>query len=152
MNIRLWELPSSFKLLISLYIAGIGAVVAFALWDAYLQTHVVYESGEEYFTYLKQAKLASLTHSHIFGHSTLFFVLLVPFLLTQLKEWQKIGMVLLAFFAIFADPAAWWLSKYVSSGFEVLSMLSGVLFVVTYVIISVAVMYELWLKKKNTLS
>ncbi|MGH7274405.1 MAG: hypothetical protein ACREIQ_08115, partial [Nitrospiria bacterium] len=92
-QIRLLDFPASAKVLITFVLLMFGLVHAIGLWDAYLQTHQVFESAEEYFGYMKLAKLASLSHPHLFGFALMYLLVGGLFILTTWSEPVKAFIV-----------------------------------------------------------
>lgn len=144
MNINLSRLSNSFKFLITLSIIILGIVHLLALFNVYLHTRVESSSVEEYFSFMELADLVSLSHVHLFGHLTMYFLVGIVFLLTRLGERFKIGVISLAILGAYLDVLSWWLIKYVSVHFEVISYLSGLSFTLGFLIMALSILYELW--------
>src|SRR5688572_17343822 len=90
-------------------------------------------SADAYFAQMSLGKLIAFTHAHLFGFTTSFFIVGIPFSMqfNHLKSYQWVFPVGLA--ASLTDVASWWGIKYVGGNFEWVSMFCGVLFSVTYV-------------------
>jgi hypothetical protein len=73
-----------------------------------------------------------MTHAHLFGFTTAFFIVGVPFSMqfNNLSVYQWVLPVGLS--ASFIDVLSWWGIKYLSANFEYVSMLCGVLFSISY--------------------
>ena len=95
------------------------------------QIHV-YGSSREYFRQLSLGKMIAFTHAHLFGFTTEFLVIGVPFSMqfNHLSPYQWIFPIGLA--ACLVDVISWWGIRYVGQSFVVVSVVCGVLFSVCY--------------------
>lgn len=149
MNINLSHLPNSFKFLITLSLIILGTVHLLAIFNVYLHTVVESASVEEYFSFMELADLVSLSHVHLFGHLTMYFLIGIVFLLTRFGERFKIAVISLAILGAYLDVLSWWLIKYVSIHFEALSYLSGLSLSLGFLMMTLSILYELWGKKRQ---
>lgn len=147
MNINLSRLPDSFKFLITLSVIILGIVHLLAFFNVYLHTKVGPFSVEKYFSSMGLTRLISLSHVHLFGHLTMYFLVGVVFVLTRVGERLKIGVISLAILGAYLDVLSWWLIKYISVRFETLSYLSGLSFSLGFLFMALTILYELWIKK-----
>lgn len=85
-----------------------------------------------YFDQMSQGKLIAFTHAHLFGFTTAFLVVGIPFSMqfNHIRIYQWIFPIGLA--AALTDVISWWGIKYVSGNFEVISMICGILFSLSY--------------------
>lgn len=117
---------------------GIGmAVVLFGIAFCFGGLEVSYQMGlhgsaEAYFGQMSQGKLIAFTHAHLFGFTTSFFIIGIPFSLhfNRLKFYQWVFPVGLA--ASLTDIISWWGIKYVSGNFEYITFWCGLVFSVCY--------------------
>jgi hypothetical protein len=113
------------------------AVVMFGIAFAFGASEIVYQlklhgSAEAYFAQMSLGTLIYFTHGHLFGFTTSFFIVGVPFSMqfNHIKSYQWVFPIGLA--ASVTDVFSWWGIKFVSPNFEYVSMFCGVLFGVTY--------------------
>jgi hypothetical protein len=94
------------------------------------------EDARSYFTEISPLKLARLSHEHSFGYGLLFGAmgtLALAFLGTR-----RIGVLFplcLGFAFCALDVASWWLNRYVSYGFHWLSVSTGAVFSVSFLVL-----------------
>jgi hypothetical protein len=89
-------------------------------------------STEEYFRQMSLGKLIAFTHAHLFGFTTSFLVIGVPFSMqfNHIPVYQWIFPVGLT--AAIVDVISWWGIKYVSPNFDYITMGCGVVFSLSY--------------------
>lgn len=143
--IHLSGFPASAKVLITLVLLMFGLVHAIGLWDAYLQTHLVFESAEEYFGYMKLAKLVSLSHPHLFGFALMYLLVGGLFILTTWSEPVKAFIVAIPLLSATFDVLSWWMIKMVSADFELLTLFTGIAFSTGFGIMTLLILQEMWL-------
>jgi hypothetical protein len=113
------------------------AVVFFGIAFAFGASELVYQlkmqgSAEEYFRNMSLGKLIAFTHAHLFGWTTSFLVVGVPFSMqfhhVRFYQWLfPLGLT-----AAITDVFTWWGIKYVTPNFEYVSMGCGVVFSLTF--------------------
>lgn len=145
----LTQVPNSAKALITFLIVALGLVHFFAMVTVYLHINVLYSSVEEYFFYMKPAELTAISHGHLFGHALMYTIVGGLFLLTKVKEKLKILVISIVFSGGILDVFSWWMIKYVSSRFEVFSMISGGMLVLGFAVMSLFILKEIWFQKIN---
>lgn len=138
------QLPISGRVLITFFVAILGLVHVFALTEVYLQIKVNASSIEEYFSYVPLAKLAAMTHTHLFGHAIMYALVAGLFMFTRVREILKTLILSIAIAGGLWDTASWWLIKYASAKFEVLSMLSGAMAALGFSAMALIILYETW--------
>lgn len=147
--ISLSVFPASAKVLITFVLLMFGLVHAFGLWDAYLQTHQVFESAEEYFGYMKLAKLVSLSHPHLFGFALMYLLVGGLFILTAWSEPVKAFIVAIPLLSATFDVLSWWMIKMVSADFELLTLFTGIAFSTGFGIMTLLILQEMWLGRRS---
>ena len=113
------------------------AVVMFGIAFCFGASEIVYQlklhgSAEAYFAQMSLGTLIYFTHGHLFGFTTSFFLVGVPFSLqfNHIKSYQWVFPIGLA--ASVTDVFSWWGIKFLSPNFEWVSMFCGVLFGMSY--------------------
>ncbi|MCI0529514.1 MAG: hypothetical protein L0Y56_18900 [Nitrospira sp.] len=144
-SIRLTAFPASAKVLITIVLFMFSLVHALGLWDAYLQTHEVFESAEEYFGYMKLTKLISLSHPHLFGFALMYLLVGGLFILTAWSEAIKSVVLTIPILSAIFDVFSWWMIKMASSDFELLTIFTGVSFGAGFGIMTLLILKEMWL-------
>ena len=147
-SIRLMDFPPSAKVLITLVLLMFSLVHALGLWDAFLQTHEVFESAEEYFGYMKLAKLISLSHPHLFGFALMYLVVGSLFILISWSEPVKTFILAIPILSAAFDVLSWWMIKMVSSDFELLTIFTGITFSAGFGLMTLLILYEMWFLKQ----
>ena len=115
---------------------------------------VVLETYPDVVNYLKEdhgksvSRLISLSHNHMFAIATAVFLLVFIFSFTLYSEKIKIIVYSISFFAIAADIGSWWLAK-LSGSLAFLVVISGITLGITFVLLTILPLYELWLKKAS---
>ena len=118
---------------------GIGmAVVLFGIAFMFGAFEVHYQLGlhgdaETYFQQMSLGHLIVMTHVHMFGFTTSFFIIGIPFSLHfyRSRAYQWIFPMGLA--ASLCDIGAWWGMKFISVNFEYVTWFCGVVFSTCYV-------------------
>lgn len=118
---------------------GIGmAVILFGLSFAFGGFEVYYQinlngSAENYFREMGLGKLIAITHAHLVGFTTSFFIIGIPFSLhfNRLRIYQYIFPIGLA--ASITDVASWWGMKFISPNFEYITWWCGAMFGISYI-------------------
>lgn len=149
-SFSLAQLPVSARVLATFFVLILGLVHIFALTEVYLQSKVTWSSAEEYFFYMKPTKLAATTHAHLFGHVTMYALVATLFLFTRLGETWKTLILSIAIAGGLWDVTSWWLIKYASAKFEMLSILSGAMAAVGFLTMVLLVLAEIWLPLRRT--
>ena len=90
-------------------------------------------------------KLAAMTHAHLFGLVTMYTLISALFLFTRLGERLKILILSTAISGGLWDVTSWWLIKYASAKFEIISILSGAMAALGFLTMILFILYETWL-------
>lgn len=136
--------PLSAKVAVTLALIAYGLVHVFALLEVYLVTKVTFKSASEYFFYMKLPKLAVTSHTHFFGHGTMYFITSLIFIFSKMNEFWKIVFIGIALSAGLLDVPSWWAIKYGGSRYELFSALAGMMSVVGWGFMAARILYEVW--------
>ncbi|HKY89747.1 MAG TPA: hypothetical protein VJM11_01855 [Nevskiaceae bacterium] len=130
-DLNLRQLPPAARRGIAMAVGMFGIAFCFGASEIWYQLRL-HGSAEAYFAQMSLGKLIAFTHAHLFGFTTSFFIVGIPFSMqfNHLKSYQWVFPVGLA--ASLTDVASWWGIKYVGGSFEWVSMFCGVLFSVSY--------------------
>lgn len=130
-DINLRELPPAAKRGIALAVTMFGIAFCFGASEIWYQLRL-HGSAEAYFAQMSLGKLIAFTHAHLFGFTTSFFIIGIPFSMqfNQIKSYQWVFPAGLA--ASLTDVASWWGIKFLSPNFEWVSMFCGIVFSVSY--------------------
>ena len=102
---------------------------------------------------MSYAKLVAFTHAHLFGFTTSFLVIGIPFSMqfNHLRYYQIIFPIGLA--SALVDVASWWGIKYVHGNFEYVSLFCGVVFSLSYMYMLIAMirvlLFPAWILKSD---
>jgi hypothetical protein len=100
----------------------------------------VYGSAEAYFAQMSLGKLIAFTHAHLFGFTTAFFIIGIPFSLHFNHLWPYQWIFPIGLAASVTDVMSWWGIKYVHIHFEWVSMFCGILFSASYLFMLVGLL------------
>lgn len=130
-ELNLRDLPPAAKRGIAMAVTMFGFAFVFGASEIWYQLQL-HGSTEAYFAQMSLGKLIAFTHAHLFGFTTCFFIIGIPFSLQfnhiPLYQWMfPVGLA-----ASVVDVMSWWGIKYLTPNFEYISMLCGILFSVTY--------------------
>ena len=142
--ILLENFPMSAKVAVTLALVAYGLVHVFALLEVYLVTRISFKSVAEYFFYMKLPKLAAISHSHFFGHGTMYLITSLIFIFSKLREYWKIIFISIALSAGLLDVPSWWAIKYGGSQYEIFSAAAGIMSVIGWGFMGVRILYEIW--------
>ena len=130
-ELNLRDLPPAAKRGIAMAVAIFGLAFCFGASEIWYQLSV-HGSAEAYFAQMSLGKLIAFTHAHLFGFTTSFFIVGIPFSMqfNHIQSYQWVFPVGLS--AALTDVVSWWGIKFLAPSFEYVSMLCGILFGVTY--------------------
>ena len=130
-DINLRNFPPAAKRGIAMAVVIFGIAFVFGASEISYQLNL-HGSASAYFEQMSLGKLIAFSHAHLFGFTTSFFIVGIPFSLqfNQLKVYQWVFPVGLA--ASLTDVMSWWGIKYVSANFEWISLFCGLLFTISY--------------------
>ncbi|HSW14108.1 MAG TPA: hypothetical protein VLI06_14780 [Solimonas sp.] len=131
LELNLRELPPAAKRGIAMAVVMFGIAFCFGASEIWYQLRL-HGSAEAYFAQMSLGKLIAFTHAHLFGFTTSFFIIGIPFSMqfNHLQSYQWIFPVGLT--ASVVDVMSWWGIKYIAPSFEWVSMFCGILFSVSY--------------------
>ncbi|MGQ0701283.1 MAG: hypothetical protein ACT4PZ_23935 [Panacagrimonas sp.] len=131
LELNLRHLPPAAKRGIAMAVGMFGVAFCFGAAEIGYQLQI-HGSAEAYFAQMSLGKLIAFTHAHLFGFTTSFFIVGIPFSMqfNHLKLYQWVFPAGLA--ASLTDVMSWWGIKFVSPNFEWVSMFCGIVFGVSY--------------------
>ena len=131
LDLNLRRLPPAAKRGIAMAVGMFGVAFCFGAAEIAYQLRI-HGSAEAYFAQMSLGKLIAFTHAHLFGFTTCFFIVGIPFSLqfNHIKTYQWVFPAGLA--ASLTDVMSWWGIKFVSANFEWVSMFCGIVFSVSY--------------------
>lgn len=130
-ELNLRDLPPAVKRGMAMAVVMFGIAFCFGACEIVYQLKL-HGSAEAYFAQMSLGTLIYFTHGHLFGFTTSFFIVGVPFSLqfNHIKSYQWVFPIGLA--ASVTDVFSWWGIKFISPNFEWVSMFCGVLFGASY--------------------
>jgi hypothetical protein len=130
-DLTLYHYPTGVKRGLALALCLYGAAFLVGASEIPYQIHL-HGSSQEYFKQMSLGKLIAFTHAHLFGFTTEFVVIGVPFSMqfNHLAPYQWFFPIGLA--ACFVDVLSWWGIKYVGPSFVIVSAVCGMVFSVCY--------------------
>ena len=143
-GLELHAAPLSARLALTLLLLMYGATHVFAAITVYLDSRVVYATTEEYFRFLKPARLSALTHAHLMAIATMDGIVALAYAWTRRSTGLTCAVIATTFVGIAGDIAAWWLTKYVGAGFEWMSIVTGIAFSLGFSIMTVGLLRSAW--------
>lgn len=146
-NISLNELPRPAKWLITLVLTSFLLNHLFAALLVWQVTTQVDSSAKEHFAFKTFAVLLRMAHQHTFGHGTMYFITCALFLFAGMPEILTLTLITGAFLGAWLDLASWFLLKYGSERWEILSMVSGGTYAVCFVAMAGITLFQVWRKR-----
>ncbi len=111
-------------------VIGICLAAAAGTATVFYQTKIANPTVEEYFSFLNVDRLLVITHVHIFGYSTMGFILWILGRRQGAAANRLFGTILgLTVGAGILDILSWWAVRYVSPAFRFLTFAMGGAFV-----------------------
>ena len=136
-DINLHQFPTGVKRGIAISIGLFGIAFCFGASEIWYQLRL-HGSADAYFAQMTLGKLIAFTHAHLFGFTTSFFIIGIPFSMQFNQVWQYQWVFPIGLSAALTDVISWWGIKYVAPSFEWVSMFCGVLFAASYLLMLVA--------------
>lgn len=94
-------------------------------------------------------QMLRLTHQHLMGHGTMYFITSLIFLLTDAGNILKIALVTSVFAGSWGDLTGWWLMKYYGDAWELISQVSAILMACGFFLMSFFILKSTWLKTQS---
>lgn len=130
-DINLHRLPTGVKRGIAMATVLFGIAFAFGASEIWYQLRL-HGSAQAYFAQMSLGKLIAFTHAHLFGFTTSFFIIGIPFSLQFNHLWPYQWVFPIGLSASLTDVASWWGIKFLSPNFEWVSIFCGILFSLSY--------------------
>ncbi len=132
LHFNLHDLPVAAQRGIGMAVILFGISFGFGGFEVYYQINL-HGSAEAYFGEMGLGKLIAITHAHLVGFTTSFFLIGIPFSLhfNRLRVYQYIFPLGLA--ASLTDVASWWGMKFISPNFEYITWWCGAVFGISYI-------------------
>ncbi|MES0875214.1 hypothetical protein [Sinimarinibacterium thermocellulolyticum] len=131
LDINLHHLPTGVKRGIAMATVLFGIAFAFGASEIWYQLRL-HGSAEAYFAQMSLGKLIAFTHAHLFGFTTSFFIIGIPFSLQFNHLWPYQWVFPIGLSASLTDVISWWGIKYLAPSFEWVSVFCGILFSLSY--------------------
>ena len=153
---RLRDTDRHIRLLYSLFLLLMLAGFAFSFFWAHSMTGLDpdgiaqhYRGSDERFGEpMSFRELAEITHFHLFTMPVVFMILIHVLYLTMASNAIKLSMTWLAFSGVCLDLVSPWLITYVSPIFVVTMLTGDLLMVVSFLVMLVIPLYEMWMVKR----
>lgn len=131
MRFNLHDLPVAAQRGIGMAVVLFGIAFLFGAFEVHYQLGL-HGDAETYFQQMSVGHLIVMTHVHMFGFTTSFFIIGIPFSLHfyRSRAYQWIFPIGLA--ASLCDVIAWWGMKFVSVNFEYITWFCGATFSICY--------------------
>jgi len=94
------------------------------------------------------SRLVSLSHTHVLATLPVIFLLCLVFSFTAFPLGLKGAIIVLSFCAIILDIGSWWLAK-LAEAFAPLVLLGGVYLALSFLVLIVLSLYDIWLRKAS---
>lgn len=131
LDINLHNLPTGVQRGIAMATVLFGIAFVFGASEIWYQLRL-HGSSEAYFAQMSLGKLIAFTHAHLFGFTTSFFIIGIPFSLQFNHLWPYQWVFPVGLSASVTDVMSWWGIKYLSTSFEWVSIFCGVMFSLSY--------------------
>lgn len=130
-DFNLQEFPTGVKRGIAMAVLLFGIAFCFGASEIWYQLRL-HGSAEAYFEQMSLGKLIAFTHAHLFGFTTSFFIIGIPFSMQFNHLWPYQWIFPVGLAASLTDVMSWWGIKYGAPSFEWVSFFCGVVFSVSY--------------------
>ena len=130
-DVNLSDFPTGVKRGIAMALMLFGIAFCFGASEIWYQLQL-HGSAEAYFEQMSLGKLIAFTHAHLFGFTTSFFIIGIPFSMQFNHLWQYQWIFPIGLAASLTDVISWWGIKYGAPSFEWVSMFCGLLFSASY--------------------
>ncbi len=130
-SLTLHDYPTGVKRGLAMAITLYGIAFALGASEIVYQLHL-HGDAEAYFAEMSLGKLIAFSHAHLFGFTTSFLVIGIPFSMQFNHLWPYQWIFPVGLAAALTDVASWWGIKFLSPNFETVSMVCGILFSLSY--------------------
>jgi hypothetical protein len=130
-DINLHDFPTGVKRGIAMALMLFGIAFCFGASEIWYQLGL-HGSAEAYFAQMSLGKLIAFTHAHLFGFTTSFFIIGIPFSMQFNHLWAYQWLFPVGLAASLTDVISWWGIKYGAPTFEWVSFFCGIVFSVSY--------------------
>jgi hypothetical protein len=130
-DVNLHDFPTGVKRGIAMALMLFGIAFCFGASEIWYQLRL-HGSAEAYFAQMSLGKLIAFTHAHLFGFTTSFFIIGIPFSMQFNHLWHYQWIFPVGLAASLTDVISWWGIKYGAPSFEWVSMFCGVVFSISY--------------------
>lgn len=89
-------------------------------------------------------------HFHLFGYVSIFFICGLIIVFAAIPRWLKGTLVLAPFIASVLDIWSMLLTRFVGAGFAWLLVISGTIMALSFLLVFVISIYQLWFQKTET--
>ncbi len=130
-DINLRNFPTAAKRGMALAVVLFGVAFAFGASQIVYQL-AYFDNSAQYIASMSVSKLIVMTHAHLFGFTTAFFIVGIPFSMqfNHIRLYQWIFPIGLA--ASLVDIMSWWAIKFIDHSFEAVSLVCAFLFSGSY--------------------
>ncbi|HUS25388.1 MAG TPA: hypothetical protein VM369_10610 [Candidatus Binatia bacterium] len=142
-SIELHDFPTGVKRGLALALCLFGIAFCFGASEIWYQLQL-HGSAEAYFAQMSLGKLIAFTHAHLFGFTTSFLIIGIPFSMQFNHVWQYQWIFPIGLAASLTDVLSWWGLKYLAPTFEWVAMFCGVMFSASYLYMLIALLRVLW--------
>lgn len=139
LDINLHDVPTGVQRGIAMATVLFGIAFCFGASEIWYQLRL-HGSTEAYFAQMSLGKLIAFTHAHLFGFTTSFFIIGIPFSLQFNHLWPYQWVFPVGLSASVTDVMSWWGIKFLSESFEWVSVFCGVVFSLSYLFMLVALL------------
>jgi hypothetical protein len=130
-DINLRHFPTAAKRGMALAVVLFGVAFAFGASQIVYQL-AYFDNSAQYIASMSVSKLIVMTHAHLFGFTTAFFIVGIPFSMqfNHIRLYQWVFPIGLA--ASLVDIMSWWAIKFIDHSFESVSLVCAFLFSGSY--------------------
>jgi hypothetical protein len=149
-GVTLSALPRKAKWLATLALTSFALNHLFAVALVWQVTTQVDAGAKEHFSYKSPPVLLRMAHQHAFGHGVMYLATGGIFLFADAPEWAALALFTAAFVGSWLDIAAWFLLKYRSARWELLSEASGSAYALAFTAMTAISLFQMWRPRRMT--
>lgn len=143
-GVELYRLPRPARWLITLVLVSFALNHLFAGWLVWEVTNNIDDGAKEHFAFKSFAVLLRMAHQHTFGHGTMYFISGALFLFAGMSEGFTLAVLAAAFLGAWLDLASWFLLKYGSHRWELLSIAGGATYSLAFLAMFTTTLWRTW--------